>query len=263
MIIITGATGAMGQAAAKEMLEHGLCVLGACRNTAKAQAWADQLPEDQRRRYRIEYLDLSEPESVDAFVAKIAAEGLPIDALFHNAGTMQRRYLANSQGIELTYATNYLGTRQLTEGILPHMAPHGAILFTSSLSCHISHPSRLARQPYGADRYRQMRAYADSKLTLTYYAQELAARRPDLRVNCTDPGVVDSPMLHLDRWFDRLADILFRPLCKTPSQGIIPAMRALESPLTNRLFRNVHDRPFSGRLLLRTKMAPKTDNHQN
>ncbi|MBQ3979920.1 MAG: hypothetical protein II634_03915 [Lachnospiraceae bacterium] len=36
-------------------------------------------------------------------------------------------------------------------------------------------------------------------------------------------------MISMGRWFDPLADVLFRPFIKTPEQGVQPALRALAS----------------------------------
>ena len=47
-----------------------------------------------------------------------------------------------------------------------------------------------------------------------------------------DPGGVASDMIDLGHWFDPLADAFFKPLCKKPADGVMPALRALESSLT-------------------------------
>ena len=85
----------------------------------------------------------------------------------------------------------------------------------------------------GAKDYRQLGAYSDSKLALLLFTIALS-KRVSFPVNMADPGVVNSNMIHMDRWFDPLADRLFRPFCKTPAQGAVPAVNALNSE--NRLF---------------------------
>ena len=61
------------------------------------------------------------------------------------------------------------------------------------------------------------------------FSEELHRRYGDrITVHVTDPGIVNSRILHMDRWFDPLADILFRPFCKTPKQGAKPAVNALQ-----------------------------------
>ena len=53
----------------------------------------------------------------------------------------------------------------------------------------------------------------------------------------TDPGVVNSRMLHMDRWFDPLADAIFRPFCKSAEGGATPAINAVTTDCTMQLFR--------------------------
>ena len=53
----------------------------------------------------------------------------------------------------------------------------------------------------------------------------------------TDPGIVKSRMLHMDRWFDPLADVLFRPFCKSAEGGATPAVNAITSDCAMQIFR--------------------------
>ena len=123
----------------------------------------------------------------------------------------------------------------MTEALLPHLESGSAVVNTISLTAFLS---RLSEKDFRPDRSRfgQLRTYGKSKLAMLQYTRELAARRPDLRINATDPGIVDSNMITMGRWFDPLADLLFRPICKTPSQGAIPAINAITSPATARYF---------------------------
>ena len=46
-------------------------------------------------------------------------------------------------------------------------------------------------------------------------------------INCVDPGVVDSNMISMDRWYDPIANIFFRPLIKSPRAGACSTLKAL------------------------------------
>ncbi|MCG8592551.1 MAG: SDR family NAD(P)-dependent oxidoreductase, partial [Proteobacteria bacterium] len=85
-------------------------------------------------------LDLKEPDGpVDRFIetnmgdassveeAIAAIEG-PIDALFNNAG------IAATNPVEAVMAVNWLGLRQLSEGLLPKIREDGAIANTASIA---------------------------------------------------------------------------------------------------------------------------------
>ena len=53
---------------------------------------------------------------------------------------------------------------------------------------------------------------------------------------CADPGVVNTNMITMHRWYDRVADLLFRPLISTPAQGAQVLLTALNAPESGLLF---------------------------
>ena len=56
------------------------------------------------------------------------------------------------------------------------------------------------------------------------------AKARGVKVNLCDPGVVDTGIIAMDRWFDPLADIFFRPFIRSVANGARPALRALFAP---------------------------------
>ncbi len=65
--------------------------------------------------------------------------------------------------------------------------------------------------------------YALTRLLL--FTLELARRTAGrIGVYAADPGVVDTGMITMHRWFDPLSDLLFRPLIKSPEQGARTAL---------------------------------------
>lgn len=232
VILITGATGAIGAAAVRQLQSIGHTVIGTSRRSDTPQ-------------YRS--LDISSPASIESFAQGLEADGIRLDGLLHNAGTISRRYSATPEGFERVMATNYIGPCLLTRRLLPLMSDGATVVCTASMSCYVA---RLGHDYFQSspDSYRQIQAYADSKLALVLFAQELHRRYGDrLRVRLTDPGIVNSRMLRLDSWVDPLCDLLFRPLCKTADQGAVPAVRALlHTPDDRRLllFRGRRHRPL-------------------
>ncbi|KAG0452015.1 hypothetical protein HPP92_026185 [Vanilla planifolia] len=57
------------------------------------------------------HLDLGSLSSVRSFVSQFLALGLPLNLLINNAGRFVYEQAASEDGIELTFATNYLGER--------------------------------------------------------------------------------------------------------------------------------------------------------
>ena len=77
----------------------------------------------------------------------------------------------------------------------------------------------------GEKDFHQLRTYADTKLALIYFSIAMA-QKSGRRVNMADPGIVDTEMIRLGRWFDPLTDIFFRPFCNSPARGARPAVNA-------------------------------------
>ena len=222
-IIVTGATGAIGYAAMRQLQALGHNVIGTSRREEHAG---------------LRFLDVSSGNSIEQFVEGLEHDNIRVDALLNNAGMLSKHYAVTEEGFERVMATNYLSTYRLTMRLLPLMTDNAVVVSTASLSCYIS---KLGRDYFQqtSDQYRQIASYANSKMAVVLFAQELHRRYGDrLRVRLTDPGVVDSRILRMDSWIDPLCDRLFRPLCKTPDQGALPAVNAL-----------LHD-PSDTRLLL-------------
>lgn len=212
----------MGGAEVKMLRERGYSVIG----TSRRETNSDN---------RTLYLDLNSMESIVEFVEKLKADGIRVDCLLNNAGTMQRTFALNGDGFERVTATNYIGTYLLSRLMAKAMGQGLRIVNTISLSCHVA---RFDKRFFDVDAesYSQLGTYANSKYAVMLFSQELA-RRTGNPVNMTDPGIVDSRMLHLDRWFDPLADALFRPFCKSAEGGATPAVNAVAFDGTLQLFR--------------------------
>lgn len=234
VIIITGATGSMGKVATREMATEGWTVIMACRNMKKAEATRDEiLKAVPDARLELMPLDLSSQRSVREFVDSLGERR--IDSLFCNAGYMARRYELSVDGYEKDMATNYLGNKLLLELIIPLMPQEGHIVNMVSLSTKFVslHKDFLHEDP---KKFSQLGTYARSKKALLQYSLQLAKEHPHLYINVADPGIVDSNMITMGRWYDPLADIFFRPFIKSPEHGVAPALRALHSNVTGKYF---------------------------
>ncbi|MBO4758403.1 MAG: SDR family NAD(P)-dependent oxidoreductase [Bacteroidales bacterium] len=233
-IIVTGASGAMGEAAVRALAREGRSVVMACRNPEKADAVRSRILADlPGSDISIGRLDLASLDSVRAFVDGVGTE--PVSALFNNAGVISRSYSLTGDGLENTFAVNYFGPFLLTRLLLPVMEPDASIVNMVSLTCRYVSVTEESLRPEEKD-FSQLGTYARSKLALLRFSLELARRNPGLHVNLADPGIVNSNMIDLGHWYDPLADILFRPFCKSPERGVQPALSALASDAHNRYF---------------------------
>lgn len=219
-IVVTGCTGSVGGAAVKMLRERGYNVIGTTRREPR---------EGERT------LNLGSLQSIMEFVEKLKADGIKVDGLLNNAGTMEKTFGRNADGFERVTATNYIGTYLLSRLMIQAMGKDLRVANTVSLTCYIA---KFGKDFFDVNEqsYSQLGTYGNSKYAVMLFSQELA-RRTGNRVNMTDPGVVNSRMLHMDRWFDPLADALFRPFCKSAEGGATPAVNAVTTDCTMQLFR--------------------------
>jgi NAD(P)-dependent dehydrogenase (short-subunit alcohol dehydrogenase family) len=148
-------------------------------------------------------LDLADPASIDRVVAAV---GNQVDSLFNVAG------VSSGIGDPLRGVTiNFLGLRHLTEAITPKMSAGSTVVSVSSLAAasYREHQNQVAgllatqSMGEGIDWCRaHPEALADggyrlSKEAVILYTMKstvpLGAR--GIRVNCTGPGVTDTPIL--------------------------------------------------------------------
>ena len=250
----------MGKAAVKALAARGRSVIMACRNLEKGEAARREiLSQVPGAALRLLPLDLGSLQSVREFASAVA--GSTPSGLLNNAGTMPNRYFLTEDGLEQTVAVNYVGPYLLTRLLLDSFAPDAHIVNVISLTAKYASLDKDFLHK-GPEDFHQLRTYASSKLALMLFSIELA-RRTSLHVNMSDPGIVDSSMIDLGRWFDPLADALFKPLCKRPEQGAAPAISALETTQTMKTFKrnrclNVQERflehPLSGLLWQKTSV---------
>lgn len=234
-VLVTGATGAIGSAIAILLAALGIPMVLGVRSRQKYNA-LELLLRQQFPDASVEFLelDLNDSNSVTEAVNRLG--GRPLAGVINNAGVMMRDFTLSPDGPEETLNVNYYNTRLLNLLLLPEVLPGGAVVFTTSITRLAGHfgnlPTSVTPETFG-----QLKTYALSKKLITRFAAEFAATAADrgVRVNCTDPGVVDSGMITMHRWFDPLANIFFRPFTRRPSSGAIPAVRALLIPESGKI----------------------------
>ena len=234
--IVTGATGGIGGAICRRIVARGGSVIATCRNRERGEALANELRQAAT----------DDPDSICDFARRI--NGLHIISLINNAGVMCRHYSLTAQGLEQTMAVNYFGTILLTRLIAPRIEQGGSVVFTTSITRRLHRLTESILTPT-KNNFSQLGTYGRSKLALTHYAMHLSHQwQGRLRVNCADPGVVNSGMITMHRWFDPLANLLFRPFISTPLRGAESALQACHSPLSGMIFHHTHSHPIADEL---------------
>jgi len=233
-LIITGATGSMGRIVTEQMAKEGFPVIMACYDLENAVPLkAEILKRNPEAELEIEYINLKSIASVKSFVERM--KGRTFSGLFNNAGVLPRHFALTEDGFETTMSVNYLCPCLLTRLLAPQMESGARIVSMVSMAAKISSVDLRWAERKEKD-FGQVKNYSLSKVSLLYFSIALAERYPDLMVNVSDPGIVDSDLIRMDRWFDPIADVIFRPLINTPLKGAQPAIRALHSDKSKMYF---------------------------
>lgn len=203
--IITGATSGIGEETARVLAKRGArLVLPARSMKAAEEVKARIVSEIPDSEIIVMSLDLSSLGSVRKFASEFVSLGFPLNLLINNAGKFAYDHAISEDGIEMTFATNYLGHFLLTILLLNKIIEtakttgiHGRIVNVSS-SIHgwfsgdmIGYLAQISRNK---SHYDPTRAYALSKLANVLHTKELAQKlekmEANVSVNCVHPGIV-------------------------------------------------------------------------
>ncbi len=232
LILITGATSGIGQAAAQALAAQGHEILIVGRNPAKTEGVAKQIRE-QTGNQAVHFLlaDFSDLEQIRHLAEQVKTQFPKLDVLVNNAGAYFNRRQRMSGGVEKTFFVN-------------HLAP---FLLTNLLLDHLQNPARIINVASDAHQYGQLdlndlnfeksyfgfAAYARSKLANILFTYELARRLAGsgVTVNALHPGGVATNIFSTD--FS-----IFGPLIKgvvslftlTPTQGADNTIYLASSP---------------------------------
>ena len=229
-IIVTGASDGIGLALTAALAKEGRSILMACRNMQKAKPLQENLSQ-QYPTSSIELvpLDLSSWASIRRFAEQMKKENRQIATLVNNAGVMLGEYQLTEDGFEQNMAVNYLGHFLLTMALLPCFKIGGQVINTSSMTHKIGRIDNAFFETKAAN-FNRFKTYSASKLAIDLFSLELSVRHPQLRVYATDPGVVSTKILEINRWIDPLANLLLRPFIKTPLQGAASTLYIIRHP---------------------------------
>jgi NAD(P)-dependent dehydrogenase (short-subunit alcohol dehydrogenase family) len=169
-ILVTGATSGLGRGVAAELTGQGHTVLAHGRDRGKVDELVGELGGDTRGYVA----DLSSLDEVRRLADEVTANEQRLDVLVNNAGLVSPERQNSHDGIELTFAVNYVAPWLLTGrllGLLERSAPARIVNVASIGQAAIDWDDpqlELGFEPY--------RAYAQSKLAQISYTFDLAER---------------------------------------------------------------------------------------
>ena len=217
VVVVTGATGAMGKELSFAFYQGGATVVMTGRSMEKAtkakeEVLARQVPESEDFAGKEGgsivpmTLDLGDYDSIQAFVKDLKSKFPKVYALVNNAGAIPGSSFRESKyGNETTFQANFLSTVILTELMIPLLkGTQGSRIVNVSSMSHkdATNPVKWDVIPSNAETFGGYnKDYAESKWLLTSYTSHLSRI---LSVSA-DPGVSpDSKM-----WDEQIAIVRF------------------------------------------------------
>jgi NAD(P)-dependent dehydrogenase (short-subunit alcohol dehydrogenase family) len=191
VVVISGATSGIGQAAAEKLASLGARIVLVARSPERAAHTLSRLgpasPPDVR--HGVHLADLSLVADTMKVARELADAEPRVDVLVNNAGGLYFSRQVTSEGLERTFALNHMSYFLLAEGLRPSLV-RGARIVNTASEAHRAAPARLDDLPDFTES--GFRAYARTKAFNILFTRALARRLEDsdIPVNCFHPGLV-------------------------------------------------------------------------
>lgn len=222
-VVVTGASGGLGRAAAAGIAKLGATVHLVGRDAGRLTSSATQIRRNTPDAdLLVEVCDVSDLDAVKAYAADLRQNIESLHAIVHNAGVMPPARTETAQGHELALATHVLGPLLLTEelrGILTADASPRVVIVSSGGMYSAPLDEVLGDDlEYRKGTYEGIRAYARSKRIQVTLAEILASRYASegITVHSMHPGWADTP--GVSESMPRFAKVL-GPILRTAEQG--------------------------------------------
>jgi NAD(P)-dependent dehydrogenase (short-subunit alcohol dehydrogenase family) len=197
-ILVTGSTNGIGRQIAQKLARKGAEVLLHGRDPSKGQSVMDEIRRvTGSDRLQFFQADLASRQQVHSLAEEINESYDRLHVLINNAGTYQPERRLTEDGLETTFAVNYLAPFLLVRELLPLLkksAPSRIICVAS-----IAHWNAQVNwnNLQGEMHYDAFDAYALSKLCIILFTYTLAERLKGTGVtaNCLHPGVIKTKLL--------------------------------------------------------------------
>jgi NAD(P)-dependent dehydrogenase (short-subunit alcohol dehydrogenase family) len=240
--IITGATSGIGKETAFELASSGMKVILCGRNQQKCAEVCREIINNTGNS-KIEYytFDLSSLQSIKIFTEKIYRKYDKIDFLINNAGIWEKERKLSSDGIEMTFSVNHLGTLFLTILLKELLATSGNSSVINLSSSAYKQGKIDLDDIEMKNRYNGFKAYASSKLINLLVMKYLSLKYNEIgiTINNIHPGVV---MTGIYKDFNPLMKFAFKIFMISPVKGAAPVVSLINTGKSQRSTGRFFDR---------------------
>ena len=249
--LVTGAASGIGKATAQGLAREGASVTMVVRNADRgAQALRDARAKLPDAELEVLECDLASQSSIREAAGRFIAGHDRLDILVNAAGVFVKTRKLTVDGVELTFATNYLAYFLLTHELLPLLtrsAPARVVNVASKYGrtkINFDDPQRLGSS------YSYLKSTPPTMLARVLFTQELARRLEgtDVVVNAVHPGLTSHTGLLQDTRgpFKWITDIFGG----TPEQGADTVLWLATSPeaahISGKMFAKRREIPTPG-----------------
>ena len=229
--LITGANGGIGYEIARALANKGARIVMVARNEDRGAAAQQRIATATGADVDLVLGDLSLVEDVKRVASDVKERCSKLDVLVNNAGGGYARRVVTREGLDDTFALNFLAPFVVTLELLD--------LLQASAPARIINVSSSAHKGGKIDfddlqhekKYSRMKAYTNTKLALNLFTFELARRLDGTGVTCNavNPGFVTTQPSYATR-FEILFMKFLSPFGRTPEQGAVPSVFAASAP---------------------------------
>ncbi len=233
--IVTGANSGIGKATSLGLAQMGATVVMVCRDRTKGEEAQNEI-KTKSGNDAIDLLlaELSSQDSIRQLVENFQQHYTQLHVLINNAGGVNLSRRETLDGLEMTFALNYLAPFLLTNLLLDKLkASAPARIVNVSSESHESGYIKMDDLQL-EKKYRLMRAYGQSKLALVLFTYELARRLQGTGVtaNCLHPGFVATNIAQsgVGRVGRSIVKLIFSSLGISPEEGAKTSIYLASSP---------------------------------
>lgn len=232
-VLITGANSGLGLETSKELAKRGGRILMACRDPQKCEAVRKMIIDETNNPSIFCYeVDLSSIKSIHDLAENIKANEKRLDILINNAGVLGVPESITMDGFETHLGVNYLGPFLLTNLLLGKMKDSASAAIPARILNITSHSHIKFRIHFKdlnmTENYSYQDAYAQSKLALIYFTQELADRynKDHISAYAVCPKTADTALGRHLKINNSISYYILKPLT---ALTLVPAKQAINT----------------------------------
>lgn len=224
--LITGATSGIGKVTALALAKKGAHVIIHGRNAAKAETVRKEITADcGNDNVTIMLADLGSLQGIKQLADQFSARYGHLDILMNNAGAIMNKKREESvDGIETTIQVNFIATFYLTALLFEKLKNSDAARIINYSSAMHKYAKIDLNDFMMQKSYQVLRAYANAKLYVNLFTEELNRRIKsqgikNITVNAVHPGGVNTNFANNSKSIVRFLLKLMRPFSLSEEEG--------------------------------------------